>query len=286
VIRQAAEKTKPCKTISVTSGKGGVGKTLTTIGLATAARRLGHSVLILDGDFGLANVDVVLGLNARYNIKDVIDGNAELKDIIVQGPLGIDLIPSGSGISSLTQLSYAQRQALLSQLDKFNIHYDFVIIDTGAGISENVLHFNAISDSIVVVTTPEPHAITDAYAIIKVLAEEHGIKCFNLLVNQTKSPDQGLKVFQRIAEVAERFLDIKVNSLGYVPSDPQISRQVMLRKTATESSTFTVAGQAWASAFRQLSGSVVKADGNTSDAFWKQVFREESNLPPRFMARV
>lgn len=247
---------------------------------------MGYSVLILDGDFGLANVDVVLGLNARYNIKDVIDGNAELKDIIVQGPLGIDLIPSGSGISSLTQLSYTQRQALLSQLEKFNVHYDFVIIDTGAGISDNVLHFNSIADSVVVVTTPEPHAITDAYAIIKVLAEEHGVKCFNLLVNQTKSPDQGLKVFQRIAEVAERFLNIKVNSLGYVPSDPQISRQVMLRKTASESSTFTVAGQAWANAFRQLSGTVPQSGSHGSDVFWKQVFREETSSLPRVMARV
>lgn len=247
---------------------------------------MGHSVLILDGDFGLANVDVVLGLNARYNIKDVIDGVAELKDIIIQGPLGIDLIPSGSGISSLQHLSYAQRQSLLCQLDKFNVHYDFVIIDTGAGISENVLHFNSISDSVVVVTTPEPHAITDAYAIIKVLAEEHSIKSFNLLVNQTKSPDQGLKVHQRIAEVAERFLNIKVNSLGNVPHDPQIARQVMLRKTASESSTFTVAGQAWANAFRQLSGSVQSPDGASADVFWKQVFREDTGSLPRVMARV
>lgn len=286
MIRQAAATKSPTKKISVTSGKGGVGKTLTTISLASTARRMGHSVLILDGDFGLANVDVVLGLNARYNIKDVIDGVAELKDIIVQGPLGIDLIPSGSGISSLQHLSYAQRQSLLCQLDKFNVHYDFVIIDTGAGISENVLHFNSISDSVVVVTTPEPHAITDAYAIIKVLAEEHSVKSFNLLVNQTKSPDQGLKVYQRIAEVAERFLNIKVTSLGYVPHDPQIARQVMLRKTASESSTFTVAGQAWAGAFRQLSGSVSTAGGASADVFWKQVFREDTGSLPRVMARV
>lgn len=286
MIRQAAASKNPTKKISVTSGKGGVGKTLTTVSIAATARRMGHSVLILDGDFGLANVDVVLGLNARYNINDVIEGTAELKDIIIKGPLGIDLIPSGSGISSLSNLSYTQRQSLLCQLDKFNVHYDYVIIDTGAGISDNVLHFNSISDSVVVVTTPEPHAITDAYAIIKVLAEEQGVKSFNLLVNQTRSPEQGLKVHQRIAEVAERFLGVRVTSLGSVPHDPQITKQVMLRKTVSESSTFTVAGQAWASAFRQLSGSVTASDGTSTDVFWKQVFREDTATLPRVIARV
>ena len=244
--------TKAPLTISVTSGKGGVGKTLTTVNLAVAARRMGRTVLILDGDLGLANVDVVLGLKARYNISDVIGGAAALKDIIVAGPLGIDLIPSGSGVSSLTQLSNLQKQQILDQIGAIDRAYDLVIIDTGAGIADTVTHFNMAADQIVVVTTPEPHAMTDAYALIKVLAEEHGAKSFNLLVNQTRSPDEGLKVAERIAEVAVRYLKVRVNHLINVPFDPAVPKSVMQRRAASAESTHTIAGQAWAEAARRL----------------------------------
>lgn len=241
-------------TISVTSGKGGVGKTLTTVNLAVAARRMGRSVLILDGDLGMANVDVVLGLKARYNIRDVLDGNSSLQDIIVAGPLGIDLIPSGSGVSSLTQLSNLQKQHILDQIGAIDRAYDLVLIDTGAGISDTVMQFNSAADQVVVVTTPEPHSMTDAYALIKVLAEEHGTKSCQLLVNQTRSPDEGVKVAERISEVAQRFLGARVSHLVNVPLDPSVPKSVMQRKAASDQSTHTIAGQAWAEAARRLFG--------------------------------
>jgi flagellar biosynthesis protein FlhG len=265
--------------ISVTSGKGGVGKTLTTVNVAVAARRLGLSVLILDGDLGLANVDVVLGLKARYNIRDVLDGHASLKDIIVEGPLGIAVIPSGSGVSSLTQLSYAQKQQILAEIAALDGHYDLLLIDTGAGISDNVVHLNRAAQKMVVVTTPEPHALTDAYALIKVMAEEHGVKSPNLLVNMARGEGEALKVYERIAEVARRFLNINVNYLGHVPHDPQVPKSVMQRRAASEQSTFTVSGQAWNSGARKLlnegEARAAKAPAADAQEFWRSLLWAE-----------
>ncbi len=258
--------------ITISSGKGGVGKTLTTVNIAVAARRMGQSVLILDGDLGLANVDVVLGLSARYNIREVLDGHAELKDIVVQGPLGIDLIPSGSGVSSLTRLSPAQKQQIQDQIDRLEEAYDLLLIDTGAGIADNVIHFASTADKNVIVTTPEPHAMTDAYALIKVLAEENQVKAFHLLVNQTRSPEEGFKVADRIAEVAMRFLNVRVNHLGNVPYDPQVPKSVMQRRAASEQSTFTIAGQAWGQAARKLLGEgAVKSRNANVQEFWSHL---------------
>lgn len=256
--------------LSITSGKGGVGKTLTTVNFAVAARRMGLSVLILDGDLSLANVDVVLGLTPRYNIRDVLDGNAELADIIVDGPLGICLIPSGSGIASLAHLSYVQKQQILDQLGRIKDRYDLLLIDTGAGISDTVLHLNRVADRSIVVTTPEPHALTDAYALIKVLAEEHKTKHFDLLVNLAKSEGEGLKIAERIADVAMRFLNVQVAYAGHVPYDPAVGKAVMQRRAASEQSTFTLAGQAWAQIARRLMAMpAVKAAGGND--FWRHL---------------
>lgn len=232
--------------ISITSGKGGVGKTLTSIHLAMNAGRRGARVLLLDGDFGLSNVDVVLGLKARYNIKDVIDGHAGLRDIILEGPHGIHIIPSGSGISSLTNLSHIQKQVLLDQTRDIESAYDTIFIDTGAGISDGVMHFNRIADKVIVVTTPEPHAMTDAYAMIKVLNEQTKSPRVFLLVNQARSAEESLKVFSRLAEVSQRFLQLKIFHLGHIPYDPDVPMRVLKRRVALNDVAHTLAGQAWA----------------------------------------
>jgi flagellar biosynthesis protein FlhG len=268
--------------VAVTSGKGGVGKTLTTVNLAVAARRAGKSVLILDGDLGLANVDVVLGLTARYNIRDVLDGQAALKDIVVQGPLGIDLIPSGSGISHLTRLSPGQEQRILDEILGVDSAYDLLLIDTGAGIARNVALFCEAADQVVVVTTPEPHAMTDAYALIKVMAEEHRVSAFNLLVNQAPSTAEGLKVAERIAEVARRFLKVSVNHLGIVPLDPQVPKSVRQRRAASEHSSHTLAGQAWTQAARQLLQERGRRPQHADvQGFWRHLVTESAELGRR-----
>ena len=257
------------KVIAVTSGKGGVGKTLTTVHLAVAAQRMGHSVLILDGDMGLANVDVVLGLQARHTIRDVLDGHVTLQDIILTGPLGVDVIPSGSGIASLTSLSYVQQQQIIDQISTIKKSYDILLIDTGAGISSTVTHFCRSADQVLVVTTPEPHALTDAYALIKVLAESHSIKKPHLMINQTRSESEGLKTAARIAEVSKRFLD------GNVPLDPQVTKSVMQRRAASEQSTFTLAGQAWTQIARTLLGLSGASQHTDAQDFWRNLLWQE-----------
>jgi len=265
--------------ISVTSGKGGVGKTLSTVNMGVAFKKMGHSVLILDGDFGLANVDIVLGIKAKHNIRDVLDGNAALKDIIVEGPMGLKIIPSGSGVSSLTNLSNVQRQQLLDQVSTFEEQFDILLIDTGAGIGENVLQFNAHSDEIVVVTTPEPHAMTDAYALIKVMSENYENKKYNLLVNQTRSTEEGVKIYERISAVAERFLKADITYLGNVPIDPQVSKSVMQRKAASEQSTFTLAGQAWNKmALSLVQNSKHKMLNQDVQDFWRNLLWSENKI--------
>ncbi len=258
--------------VAVTSGKGGVGKTLTTVNFAVAARRMGKTVLILDGDLGMANVDVVLGLQPRYNIRDVLDGHAELEDIIVDGPMGIAVIPSGSGVASLTRLSYLQQQQILDQLGRVKDRFDLLLIDTGAGISDTVQHLNKVADRSLVVTTPEPHALTDAFGLMKVLRDEHGMNSFDLLMNQVRSESEGLKVAERFAEVAGRFLDVHVSYAGSVPFDTQVQKAVMQRKAASEQSTFTLAGQAWTQIARRLMAqtSPRSSSGRGAD-FWKEL---------------
>ncbi len=274
-VRSIKGGAKAPKVIAVTSGKGGVGKTLTTVHLAVAAQRMGHSVLILDGDMGLANVDVVLGLQARYNIRDVLDGHVSLQDIIISGPLGIDVIPSGSGIASLTSLSYVQQQQIIDQIPTINKTYDVLFIDTGAGISSTVTHFCSAADQVLVVTTPEPHALTDAYALIKVLSESHSIKRPHLMINQTRSESEGLKSASRITEVAMRFLDVQVSYVGNVPLDPQVNRSVMQRRAASEQSTYTISGQAWTQIARKLTGMSTPNQHADAQDFWRSLLRQE-----------
>lgn len=274
-VRSIKGGAKAPKVIAVTSGKGGVGKTLSTVHLAVAAQRMGHSVLILDGDMGLANVDVVLGLQARYNIRDVLDGHVSLQDIILTGPLGIDVIPSGSGIASLTNLSYVQQQQIIDQIPSIHKTYDILFIDTGAGIASSVTHFCSIADHVLVVTTPEPHALTDAYALIKVLAESHGVKRPHLMINQTRIESEGLKSASRITEVAMRFLDVQVSYAGHVPLDPQVTRSVMQRRAASEQSTYTISGQAWSQIARKLLGMSAANQHADAQDFWRSLLRQE-----------
>jgi len=255
------------RVVSITSGKGGVGKTLTTVNFAVVARKMGYSVTILDGDLGMANVDIVLGVQARYNIKEVLDGHVSLKDIIVEGPLGIRVIPSGSGISGLSNLTCVQKQNILDQINQLDEQSDLLLIDTGAGISETVMTLNSSADHVVVVTTPEPHAMTDAYALMKVLSEERGVREVSLLVNQTKSPDEGQKTADRLKGVAAKFLRLEINYVGHVPADVLVARSVMQRRAATEQSVMTLGGQAWSQISRTLLTDLFatsKDDSNTS----------------------
>ncbi len=241
------------KLIAITSGKGGVGKTMSTIHMALAARRSGARVLIVDGDLGLSNVDVVMGIESRGTLADVLDGSQPIANIVSHTPSGIDIISSGSGITQLANMTPLVRSFLVHELSALPDSYDFVFIDTGAGISESVLTLNAVSHLFVVVTTPEPHALTDAYALIKVMGEEHDRHECAVIINQALNDSEGKKIASRIADVAKKFCGSVVHHAGTVVTDPSIVRAVLTRNVASQGSLSTLCGQGWSTAWWSIS---------------------------------
>lgn len=215
--------------LAITSGKGGVGKTNIAANLAICLASLHRRVVLMDADLGLGNLDVVLNIQSRYNLSHVISGRRELDQIIHVGPLGVEVICGGSGIEMLANLNTFQRQRLLDGLDKLHHRADFLIIDTGAGIQSNVVGFCLASEQTIVVTTPEPTAMTDAYAMIKVLAANGYAGRVNVLVNMTRSVSEGRMIYRQIADVASRFLDFPVYDAGVLCKDDSVLNAVRKR---------------------------------------------------------
>ena len=205
--------------LSVTSGKGGVGKTAVVANLAVLLSRMGQRVLILDADLGLANIDVVFGLAPNHNLNHFFSGEQTLEAILVEGPEGIRILPAGSGVQRFTRLDSEQKMQLLEALDGMHSEFDFVLIDTEAGISENVTYFNTAAQEILVVTTPDPTAITDAYALMKLLSNQFHEKHFNLVVNFIRNEEEALDVYRKLTMVANRYLDIAIDYIGSIPRD-------------------------------------------------------------------
>lgn len=222
---------KAARVISVTSGKGGVGKTAVTSNLAVALARMGKKVLIIDADLGLANIDVVFGLTPQYNLNHFFGAEKTLTEVMVDGPEGIKILPAGSGVQSITHLSSEQKMRFLEELDGLGDEFDFVLIDTEAGISENVTYFNVAAQDILVVTTPEPTAITDAYVLMKLLSLQYHEKQFNLVVNSVKDSDEALDVYKKLTIVSDRYLDISIDYLGCIPWDKKM-RESVRRQTS------------------------------------------------------
>ena len=201
----ASEKNRATRVYAITSGKGGVGKTAVTANTAVALAGLGKKVLILDADLGLANIDVVFGLAPKYNLNHFFAGEQELSAVLVEGPGGVKILPAGSGVQNFTRLNSLQKQRLLDGLDLMHNDFDFVLIDTEAGISENVTYFNTAAQEILVVTTPDPTAITDAYALMKLLSTQYHEKRFNLVVNQVQTDEEALDVYRKLTMVSFRY---------------------------------------------------------------------------------
>jgi flagellar biosynthesis protein FlhG len=222
------------RVISVTSGKGGVGKSNVVSNLAIALSAQGKKVLLIDADLGLGNLDVLLGLSPVYNLNHVLNGEKSIIDILIEGPAGIKIIPAGSGIQELTSLGQHEKLKLLDELDMLEEQFDIMIVDTEAGISENVTYFTVAAQEIFVVVTPEPTSITDAYALIKLLATRYSEHHFKVLVNMAKDSEDALEVFRKLANVAGRFLDISLDYLGCVVKDEKVVEAVKRQKAVTE----------------------------------------------------
>lgn len=214
------------RTIAIASGKGGVGKTNITANIGIALRKLGKNVLIFDADLGLSNIDVLLDLAPRFNIEHLIRGEKNLAEIIVDGPSGIKILPAGSGLQELTKLSEFDRMRILEEFEHYDEDIDIMLIDTSAGISENVSFFCSAVQDILILTTPEPTSITDAYALIKVLHTNYREERFNVIVNLVKNEDEAKEVYRRLSLVTEKFLGVDISYLGFVRYDESVKKAV------------------------------------------------------------
>jgi len=215
------------RVIAVTSGKGGVGKTTITVNLALALAEYGQRVIILDGDLGLANVDIAFGLSARYTIEHLLSGEKTLEGILLIGPKGIGIIPGGSGVQRLANLERDKLTHVIANLGRLEKLTDLLIIDTGAGLSHTVINFLQAADDVIMVTTPEPTAITDAYGLLKSLRQEAGEVPVHLVINRVRSEKDALATFKRLETAVNKFLDGSLNFLGWVYDDPLVGRSVM-----------------------------------------------------------
>ncbi|MGE5371340.1 MAG: MinD/ParA family protein [Solirubrobacterales bacterium] len=215
------------RVIAITSGKGGVGKTNLALNLAISIATMGRRVLLLDADMGLGNVDIILGLIPKHNLYHVIKREKDVKEIIVTGPQGLKIIPGGSGVQEMANLSEHDLRRVVWDLGRLDGESDYMIIDTGAGISNNVLCFVTAADEIIVITTPEPTSMTDAYGIIKAASAREAVGRISVIVNRVSSEGEGILVGQKLKSVAQRFLGVEVEILGYVLEDRAVEEAVM-----------------------------------------------------------
>jgi flagellar biosynthesis protein FlhG len=260
-LRRLARQNSRANVIAVTSGKGGVGKSNIAVNLAIRLASAGKEVVLMDADLGLANADVLCNIDLPSNLSHVIARRKELADVMVDAPGGFRLIGGASGLARMADLSDYDRQRLVAALADLESRTDVILIDTGAGISPNVLSFTRCADEVLVVTTPEPTAITDAYAVIKVISREEPDRPISLLVNQAQSPDEGRLVYERIAKVAKQFLSVHVMDAGYVPTDPEVPAAVRRRTPFILASPRCPAGQAINQLAMRLQRGVVPIDG-------------------------
>jgi flagellar biosynthesis protein FlhG len=217
------------KIVSITSGKGGVGKTSLVCNMALGLSQLGKKVLIFDGDLGMANVDIFFGVHPQKNLQDLVDG-VPLKECLTSAAQNIDLLAGGNGVYSLCHLNAFQRREVISRLSDMNFSYDYMLIDTSPGLHDHVLHLNSVADDCCVVLTPDPSSFTDSYALIKVLFQKYKTQKFSIICNQVRDEKQGEQLFLRFAEVVQQFLPIRLSYKKSIPFDAQLKLSNQLQR--------------------------------------------------------
>ncbi len=228
------ERQERVRVISITSGKGGVGKTHITANLAYIFSKMNKKTLVFDADMGLANIDVILGLAPKFNLHHVLRGEKTLPEVLVRGPGDVMILPSASGIQEMANLSREQKLTLVDELEEIDGSYDYMLIDTAAGIAGNVMYFNMAAKEIIVVVTPEPTSLTDAYAMIKLLYQSHDEKRIMVLVNMVKNVTEAKEVFKRLGKATEHFLGLTIEYLGHILHDDKVTEAVRRQRALVE----------------------------------------------------
>ncbi|MFO1357510.1 MinD/ParA family protein [Plasticicumulans sp.] len=231
--RRAAPQ-NPVRVICVASGKGGVGKTSTTINLAVALATLRRRVLILDADLGLANVDVLLGLHPVWNLAHVLAGERTLEEILLDGPHGIRIVPASSGIKRMAELSPVEHAGIISAFSELGDAFDVLLVDCAAGISDSVVTFARAAQEVVVVVCNEPASITDAYALIKLLSRDYGVDHLHVLANRVAGHREGVDLYTKLVKVTDRFLDVTLSHIGSIPEDAQLRRAIQMQQAVVD----------------------------------------------------
>ena len=225
---------RPVRVITVASGKGGVGKTNVTVNLGLSLTAQGKEVLLLDADLGLANVDVMLGLHTNYDLSHVLKGERTLEEVICTGPQGMRIVPASSGLQNMAELSTAEHAGIISAFSELSVTPDVLLIDTAAGISDNVVTFSRAAQEVIVVVCDEPASITDAYALIKLLNREYGIYRFRVLTNRVQSVQDGRALYNKILKVTDRYLDVALDFMGVVPEDEYLRKAVQKQRAVVD----------------------------------------------------
>ncbi len=243
---------EPVRVIAVTGGKGGVGKTNVAINLGVSLAEAGRGVMLLDADLGLANIDVALGLHPDYNLSHVLRGERSLEEIIVTGPKGIQVVPGASGIKQMARLDASEHVGLIRAFSDLGNQLDTLIIDTAAGISDDVVSFSRAAQDILVVVCDEPASMTDAYALIKLLHKEYGISRFRVLANMVRTVQEGRDLYNKLCRVTDRYLDVMLTYIGAVPFDESLRKAVKGQKPVIQAFPRSKSAQAFRAIARKI----------------------------------
>jgi flagellar biosynthesis protein FlhG len=259
---------RPVKVVAVSSGKGGVGKTnvATNIAVALAARQ--RNVILLDADLSLANVDVLLGLQPLFNLSHVIKGEVDLESTLVSGPCGLRIVPASSGSFAMTDLPAASHATIINSFSDLSSQPDVLIVDTAAGISDNVARFVHAAQEAIIVVCDEPSSITDAYALIKVFSRNYGITRYQIVTNQTCSEFDGKKLFAKINRVADLYLDVVLHHLGNITYDGYLRRSVQEQRAVVEAYPKSASGRAFRQIARKLEALPLRPDSSRGIQFF------------------
>ena len=275
-MQQTSQTPSQARVLTITSGKGGVGKSNMAVNLAVQLSRLGKRVIIFDADIGLANVEVMFGVIPKYNLSDVLYRGMAIRDIITKGPMNIGFISGGSGVMGLNNLTRDQILSVVSKLSELDSMADIVLIDTGAGISDSVMEFVLASPEVLLITTPEPSSLTDSYSLIKTLYRNPDFNyketVINVIANRVNSAAEGQAVFDKFSSVVSKFLNWNVNYLGLIPQDPDVERAVRQQQVVSLYDPQAESSQA----FAKIAESLVSGENRYYDikgGFSRMIYR-------------